>query len=194
MRIPYRSDVDPVYANLMSIEWQTDFNRVPIRCQSIADPVPILCQCIANMVPIQCQSYDNICQFAKPMSTQPNLPIQSQSYANIVPILCQSIAIRYVNPIVPIIEIGLSPIGTALAQITTIPRQSVTFPRINVEQVYYMDRRKCLDAARFQHPSIRCRRVAEPPGPIQCRSVPKPVPIRCQSITNPSIQCQSSPI
>ena len=184
MRIPYRSDVNPVYANLVSIEWQTDLNRVPIRCQSIADPVPIRCQCIANMKPIQCQSDANICQFAKPMSTQPNLPIQSQSYANIVPISCQSIAIRYVNPIVPIIEIGLSPIGTALAQITTIPRQSVTFPRINVEQVYYMDRQKCLDAARFHHPSIQCRRLAEPPGSIPCQSVLNPVPIWCQSVSN----------
>ena len=152
--------------------------------RSCSNPVSIHCQYGANMVPIQCQSDANICQFAKPMSTQPNLPIQSQYYANIVPILCQSIAIRYVNPIVPIIKIGLSPIGTALAQITTIPRQSVTFPRINVEQVYYMDRRKCLDAARFQHPSIRCRRVAEPPGPIPSQSVPNPVPIWCQSVSN----------
>ena len=93
----------------------------------------------------------------------------------------------------------LAPHRHASAQITTIPRQSVTFPYTNGEQVYYGDRTKCLDAERFQHPSIQCRRVAKPPGPIPSQSCPNRVPIRfqlecqyCQSDANQvPIHCQS---
>ena len=46
-----------------------------------------------------------------------------------------------------------------------------------------MERPKCPDGARFHHPSIQCRRLANP-ATILRQSVPNPVPIRCQSVSN----------
>ena len=80
----------------------------------------------------------------------------------------------------------------ALTKVTPIGGHSVTFPCSNGEQVYYRDRTKCIDGARFQRP--RVEPIACRPGnrsPIQHRFNANPDPI-CQSINNPPIPGQSA--